>query len=327
MFFNSVSKETAMVKLSKWVINFGKKLSPLDTSKLSNKEDWEECSPKFIKDALKQALTRPNGGWYVVDSHRSIGKQPKYYKIKDKELVAYRKKGEVVIGSNYCPHMAGPLAGGHMKGDELVCPWHGLRLPSEKHPHWKTHKTYDDGVLIWVQMEEEDNLTDKPIIPQRPDTFVDAVIRKEADCEPFDIVANRLDPWHGAHYHPHTFARLKVFDYNLDQLSLRVAYRVMGPLCVEVDAMFFSPEPNSIVMRIIDGDGKGSLVETHATPISKGKTAVVEATIASSDRLGFKILKLFPPFLRPFMEQNAARLWIEDIAYAERIHHLRGIKK
>ena len=31
-------------------------------------------------------------------------------------------------------------------------------------------------------------------------------------CEPEDIVANRLDPWHGVHFHPHSFVKLEMLD-------------------------------------------------------------------------------------------------------------------
>ena len=45
-------------------------------------------------------------------------------------------------------------------------------------------------------------------------------------------------------------------------------------------------------MRIVDGEGAGSVVETHATPVGAGpdglpRTAVLEAVIAHSDRPGF----------------------------------------
>ena len=45
-------------------------------------------------------------------------------------------------------------------------------------------------------------------------------------------------------------------------------------------------------MRIVEGEGTGSLVETHATPLGPGpdgmpRTEVIEAVIAHSDRPGF----------------------------------------
>ena len=145
----------------------------------------------------------------------------------------------------------------------------------------------------------------------------------DARCEPEDIVANRLDPWHGVHYHPHSFAKLQMLDLRDDVLLLRVAYRVVGRVCVEVDATFHSPTRRSIIMTIVEGDGEGSVVETHATPIDAGRTRVLEATIATSDRPGFAWAQRFSPLVRRMIERRAARLWVEDVAYAERRYALR----
>ena len=51
-------------------------------------------------------------------------------------------------------------------------------------------------------------------------------------------------------------------------------------LTVEVDAVFHCPEPRTIVMTIVEGEGKGSVVETHATPIAPGRTAVGSSSTA-----------------------------------------------
>ena len=72
---------------------------------------------------------------------------------------------------------------------------------------------------------------------------------------------------------------------------MAVTFRI-GRLGVPVVAEFASPEPRTIVMRIVDGEGTGSVVETHATPVGPGpdglpRTAVLEAVIAHSDRPGF----------------------------------------
>ncbi|MEZ4336244.1 MAG: DUF5914 domain-containing protein [Sandaracinaceae bacterium] len=58
----------------------------------------------------------------------------------------------------------------------------------------------------------------------------------EARCEPRDILANRLDPWHGVHFHPHSFLRLKVIEEDETQLVVRVVYKVLGPGSRQVDA-------------------------------------------------------------------------------------------
>jgi hypothetical protein len=200
------------------------------------------------------------------------------------------------------------------------------RLGREKHGAWRPLKVYDDGVLTWVRLDvlhEGEPLSERPFLAPRPRDFVEGTIRVEARCEPDDVIANRLDPWHGAHFHPKVFTNLRVTDVTDALLKLRVEYRVAGRVTVEVDATFHCPDPRTIVMTIVDGEGVGSVVETHATPIMRGRTAILETTLASSDRFGFRLARRFQRGLRPFMEYVARELWQDDAAYAERTYALR----
>ncbi len=65
---------------------------------------------------------------------------------------------------------------------------------------------------------------------------------------------------------------------------------------------------------------------THMVPGPDGKprTAVIEATVASSDRPGFRMARKVAPLLRPAMGWTAARLWKDDLDYAERRYELRS---
>ena len=85
-----------------------------------------------------------------------------------------------------------------------------------------------------------------PVLAPRPSQHLDGVIRMVARCAPEDVIANRLDPWHGAHFHGHSFARLKVLEQAADSITVRVAFRVAGPVAVEVDARFHCPQRRSI---------------------------------------------------------------------------------
>jgi hypothetical protein len=51
---------------------------------------------------------------------------------------------------------------------------------------------------------------------------------------------------------------------------------------------------------------------------------VVEATLATSDRKGFRHARKLQRFIRPFIERSARRLWVDDAAYAERVYELRN---
>ena len=82
-------------------------------------------------------------------------------------------------------------------------------------------------------------------------------------------------------------------------------------------------------MRILDGEGTSSVVETHATPNRHGpdgrpRTAVIEAVIAHSDRPGFARALRASPLITPFMRHAANRLWRDDLAYAERRYLVRS---
>jgi len=205
-----------------------------------------------------------------------------------------------------------------------VCPWHGLELGNGKHGAWCPLESYDDGVLAWIRIpNEHGELTARPIVSPRPDTFLDSVMRMEAACEPRDVIANRLDPWHGVYYHPHTFKRLRVIGLLDDRLVVRVVYGFSDRLGIEVDATFHCPDARTITMTIVDGEGTGSVVETHATPLADGRTAIIEATLATSERPGFRGALKAAGLIRPFILRAQRKLWVEDAAYAERTYELR----
>lgn len=312
------------------LITFGNPPSPAtEAAAPAGAPDWVQANPARIERALARALALPSGGWFAVDDRDKIGRTPAAYTIDGQELVLWRAQdGALRAAPGACPHMGASLACAQVRGDNLICPWHGLELGDGPHGRWRPLVAHDDGVLAWVRLASRpghgDEPTAAPILAPRPAQALSGVIRMEAACDPGDILANRLDPWHGAHYHPHSFGRLKVLEEREDLLLVRVAYRVLGPLAVEVDATFHCPDPRTIVMTVVAGEGAGSVVETHATPIGPGRTAVIEATLASSERPGFRHALRLGRWLRPAINARAARLWVEDIAYAERRYQLRA---
>jgi isorenieratene synthase len=296
---------------------------------IDDRPDWVQANPARIGRALEHALAKPSGGWAVLDASYRIGADPRRFVVCGHELVAWRGEGSLLrVAPDACPHMGASLCEGRVDDDgRIVCPWHGLKLGDRKHGPWAPLTAHDDGVLAWVRLPEllgkGEEPTEAPILPERPARYLDGIVRTEARCEPRDVIANRLDPWHGAHFHPHSFLRLRVIDRAEDHITVRVAYKVLGPLAMEVDARFDCPDPRTIVMTIVAGDGVGSVVETHATPIDEERCAIVEATLATSDRLGFPLFRPLRRVLRPLIEARAARLWVEDAAYAERTYELR----
>jgi len=303
---------------------FGPPLPQVEIPEASTAPDWQQARPGAIVRALKKALDRPHGNWYVVDASCRLGEEPRRYRVAGRDLVVWRVEGEILIAPDACPHMGASLSESCVCNGKLVCPWHGLALGRKGHGPWKRNAVHEDGVLTWVRVGDEDPAVPEPVLPPRPVIYLEGVVRLEVGCDPEDIIANRLDPWHGVHYHPYAFASLTVLELDDDMVKVRVAKRLIGNLVAETDAIFHSPEPRTIVMTIVEGEGKGSVVETHATPIDPGQTAVIEATLATSDRQGFRHARKLQRFIRPFIERSARRLWVDDAAYAERVYSLRN---
>ncbi|MGK2879689.1 MAG: DUF5914 domain-containing protein [Mycobacterium sp.] len=300
---------------------------------------YRDASPIVISAALRRSQQRPSGNWYTFAASTDIASKPLGATVAGVELVAWRgEDGALNVGPGACPHLGADLSTARVDCGVLVCPWHGLRLPGE-YRGWKTFPAYDDGVLAWVRLDRVggEDPTELPVLPPRPDApQVAAVARLVGACEPQDVIANRMDPWHGSWFHPYSFTRLDVLDApaadedlsdDLDRFLVAVTFRV-GRLGVPVVAEFLSPEPRTITMRIVDGEGTGSVVETHATPSEVGRdgvprTVVIEAVIAHSDRPGFTQALRAAPVIRPLMRHVAGRLWRDDLVYAERTYALR----
>ncbi|MET7274730.1 DUF5914 domain-containing protein [Streptomyces flaveolus] len=300
---------------------------------------WREARPAVIAGALKRALARPSGNWYVVGAATVVRPaRPLAATVAGLEVVVWRDAhGRLVGGPGACPHLGAPLADSPVRCGTLVCHWHGLALDGAPFAGWEPLPVHDDGVLVWVRLDGvgEEPPAPAPVVSARPDPAVSltSVWRGTGVCEPEDVVANRLDPWHGAWFHPYSFVDLTVVrtpdDTGADdRFVVDVSFRLTGRLVVPVRAEFTAPEPRTVVMRITDGEGTGSVVESHATPLGpddrgRPRTTVTEAVLATSDRPGFPVARRLAPALRPLMRAAAGRLWRDDLAYAERRRDLR----
>ncbi len=302
---------------------------------------WADAKPGLIRAALDRAQARPSGGWFVMAASREVRPGRAFGRtVAGRELVAWRDAdGTLTVGPGACPHLGAALCDAPVYQGKLVCRWHGMALGPAGRPGWRTLPAYDDGVLAWVRLDDlaDGPVTDVPVLGPRPPAghSLDAVATVIGHCEPQDVIANRLDPWHGAWLHPYSFAALRVLSAPPidcpapeDRFLVEVTFTVGKGLGVPVHAAFSCPDPRTVTMEIVDGEGTGSVVETHATPLrpdaaGRARTAVIEAVVAHSDRPGFAMSRRVAGALRPLMARTAARLWRDDIAYAERRHTLR----
>ncbi len=73
--------------------------------------------------------------WYGVEfsADVQVGK-PKKVKVLGQQLVLYRKPSDnsVVAMSDLCVHRGAALSGGTVKGDCIVCPYHGWEYNAER---------------------------------------------------------------------------------------------------------------------------------------------------------------------------------------------------
>ncbi len=297
---------------------------------------WRQARPSRIAASLAAAQQRDPGGWFVVGTSADIPKDRSITRtIGGREVVLWRdQEGSLVAGPGACPHLGALLTDCVVSSGSLFCRWHGYELTAAGDGSWRPYRAFDDGLLAWVGLPAAgETATDAPALPPRPALHrsLSSVIVARGVCEPQDIIANRLDPWHGAWFHPYAFSHLTVDESasNDELLTVDVAFRLNRSWGVPVRAQFFCPDARTIVMQITEGEGAGSLVETHATPIgvdSRGRpvTIVTEATIAYSDRAGFAAARWMAPLIRPAVRRTARRLWVDDLAYAERRYRLRS---
>lgn len=295
---------------------------------------WREAALPRIDRALALARGKDPGGWYVVGASADLAATSLVRTVGGREVSLWRAAdGRVRAGPGACPHMGARLDGCAVLGGDVVCRWHGLALPGGWPGGWDRLPAYDDGVLLWVRLDTTGEVPRAtPALPTRPDArrSLAAVYARAARCEPEDIIANRLDPWHGAWLHPYAFSHLIVDESAStdERLVTDVVFRLDRTWGVPVRAEFTCPDARSIVMTITAGEGAGSVVETHATPVGtdasgRARTVLTEATIASSERPGFRAAQALSPLVRPLVRRTQARLWVDDVAYAERRYALR----
>jgi len=84
----------------------------------------------YVSDTQSNQTTSwPVNAWYVACTPDEIAEKPLGRKVCGERMVIYRKSsGDVVALEDFCPHRGAPLSLGFVRGDELVCGYHGLAM-------------------------------------------------------------------------------------------------------------------------------------------------------------------------------------------------------
>lgn len=156
--------------------------------------------------------------WYVVAWSDEVGRELLERTVLGESLVLYRRQdGSPVVMGNRCPHRFSPLHMGKLLGDEVECPYHGLRYDSSGscvlNPHGKlptkaklsTYPLVEKHNMLWIWPGDPDKC-DELTIPDfschtEASGFrsVGGVIEMDANYEL--ITDNLVDLTHASYLH------------------------------------------------------------------------------------------------------------------------------
>jgi phenylpropionate dioxygenase-like ring-hydroxylating dioxygenase large terminal subunit len=122
--------------------------------------------------------------WYIAGFAREITREPMERTLLGKPVALYRKEdGTPVAMYGLCPHRYFPLAKGKVRGDALVCGYHGfvfaadgkcIEVPSQGTGTGFCQPTYpieERGPLCWIWMGDKDR-ADPGLIPPYGDLCI-----------------------------------------------------------------------------------------------------------------------------------------------------------
>ena len=119
--------------------------------------------------------------WHPVAFSRDVDKSPVAVRLLDERIALYRlADGEIIAARDLCLHRGAPISLGAIKGDEIVCRYHGLHynkqvactlIPASpaNSPRFQLHiyPSCEKYGLIWVRLAEDGN--DSPADDTLPD--------------------------------------------------------------------------------------------------------------------------------------------------------------
>ena len=78
---------------------------------------------------MPQPFTWPINAWYVAARAEEVVDKPLGRQICGERMVFFRGAGGAIHAlEDFCPHRGAPLSLGFVRGEELVCGYHGLAM-------------------------------------------------------------------------------------------------------------------------------------------------------------------------------------------------------
>jgi len=161
--------------------------------------------------------------WYVAEISAKVGSTPRAIRVLGEPIVLFRREnGEAVALEDACAHRKAPLSMGKVVGDEIQCPYHGMRYDARgtctsvpgsgaipTTARVRSYPVADRYSFLWIWMGASESADVSLIFPvagwddpsigrTQPDSMTVA-------CNYGYINDNLLDPSHVAWVHPSSF--------------------------------------------------------------------------------------------------------------------------
>lgn len=163
----------------------------------------------------------PRNMWWVAARCKEVTEEPLARWLLEMPVVLYRTAdGKPVALDNRCPHRWAPLSEGHVEGDQIVCPYHGMKFGIDGMcTHVPTQDTIpptacvtsypvkESGAFLWIWMGDPDAIDQDPVDMSYTTLEDWSVIigYYEVAANWVLIRENVLDLTHIAHLHATTF--------------------------------------------------------------------------------------------------------------------------
>lgn len=202
--------------------------------------------------------------WYIAAFAREITREPMERTLLGKPVALYRKEdGSPVAMYGLCPHRYFPLAKGSVRGDALVCGYHGfvfaadgkcIEVPSQGTGTGFCQPTYpvvERGPLCWIWMGDKDK-ADPGLIPPYQECGLGADDWRYSSENYFHLkgraqllIDNLMDLTHLPYVHHHIGGGEAMANPKMTEEERGTSYRVSRTGKVpfsDFHAMVFGPE-------------------------------------------------------------------------------------